>query len=178
MLDAGHADDPAVRPDALKQQSGEREVTEVVRVELAVKFVLRPAQRNRHHARVVDEQVDRREAGGQRVDEPADRRRAGEIERQDAQGSARKCVTNLFCDRLPFVGAAARHHYRRPVARRRARRFPPQATVGTGHHGNLTVEIRHILLRPSTHVVHRNNWSCPCNSGHADTVRLMTPQHV
>ncbi|MCL1622640.1 hypothetical protein L817_025055, partial [Ralstonia pseudosolanacearum CaRs-Mep] len=21
-------------------------------------------------------------------------------------------------------------------------------------------------------------WSCPCNSGHADTVRLMTPQHA
>nr|WP_081073288.1 D-amino acid dehydrogenase [Burkholderia multivorans] len=24
----------------------------------------------------------------------------------------------------------------------------------------------------------RADWSCPCNSGHADTVRLMTPQHV
>ncbi|WP_081073287.1 SDR family NAD(P)-dependent oxidoreductase [Burkholderia multivorans] len=23
-----------------------------------------------------------------------------------------------------------------------------------------------------------SQWSCPCNSGHADTVRLMTPQHV
>ncbi|WP_175805809.1 DUF2514 family protein [Burkholderia ambifaria] len=23
-----------------------------------------------------------------------------------------------------------------------------------------------------------SDWSCPCNSGHADTVRLMTPQHA
>ncbi|WP_176080841.1 hypothetical protein [Paraburkholderia tropica] len=27
-------------------------------------------------------------------------------------------------------------------------------------------------------VMGARDWSCPCNSGHADTVRLMTPQRV
>ncbi|WP_256858718.1 alcohol dehydrogenase catalytic domain-containing protein [Burkholderia cenocepacia] len=27
-------------------------------------------------------------------------------------------------------------------------------------------------------VVKKGDWSCPCNSGHADTVRLMTPHYA
>ncbi|WP_363324594.1 hypothetical protein [Pandoraea cepalis] len=38
------------------------------------------------------------------------------------------------------------------------------------------------VIDPATFKVvekfHVGYWSCPCNSGHADTVRLMTPQHA
>ena len=46
--------------------------------------------------------------------------------------------------------------------------------------GGLVQTLAPLLLRrcPLDADLDVSAWSCPCNSGHADSVRLMTPEHA
>jgi hypothetical protein len=66
---AADGDDPGTRDgqEPIKQQAGEREVTEMVGAELQLEAVLGGRLRRPHHARVVDQQVDAVVRGAQLV---------------------------------------------------------------------------------------------------------------
>src|SRR6202012_5425066 len=79
---AGHGDDAGGgrRLQLLRQEAGEGEVAEVVGAELELEAVGGLATRRRHHARVVDQQIERLGAGGDRGRGGADRGEVGEVE--------------------------------------------------------------------------------------------------
>ena len=93
-----------------QQTPGESEVTEVVGAELQLEAVLgRPALRRGHHARVVDQHVDRAPLRQQRRGESLHRGQRGEIELEDcalsSDAAGRGSALGLVADGHQHLGA-------------------------------------------------------------------------
>jgi len=127
------------RRDLGKQQTGEGEVAEEVRADLHLEPVGSPCLRQRHHASVVDQDVDR--AAGRR--KRAHRGEVGEIEAGDRHVAAHSCRRGLALRHRPACEND-------PCALRRqgsgGRGTEP--TVGSGHDDGASGLVRDVGSGP------------------------------
>ncbi|GAQ58588.1 hypothetical protein a10_08479 [Streptomyces acidiscabies] len=132
-----------------QQQSGEREVPEVIDAELRLEAVHGGAVRHGHHARVVDEQVELvvREA----VREAVYGAQVAEVEEADLGFRAGHLAPQPFGSRFPPRFTPARQDDVRPLARQLARGDVPEAAVGPGDHRHTALLIRNLPRAPAAH---------------------------
>jgi len=145
VSDAADGDDAGAcdGEEAVQQQTGEREVAEVVRTELQLEAVRGDLLRRVHHARVVDQQVDTfmfvpqvRRCGTDRV-------KRGQVEWPHPD------VTSHPGGRpLTFLDIANREDHRRTVVGKHPGGFETQPSVGTGNDRHPPDLIGDLLLGP------------------------------
>src|SRR4029077_11797978 len=119
MASAADVDDPGAlaREQAIEQQSGQREMAEVIGAELHLETVGGETIRDRHDAGVVAEHVERLMAHVERVGETADRREVGKIERHHFDIGSRRRRDYLRGCSPRLAEIAACEDYLRPLAR-------------------------------------------------------------
>jgi len=100
----GHATRlPGRIPDPVQQEVGQEEVSDVVRAELQLDVLFREPVLLDHDARVVDEDVDRVELGGDARRGPLDGLLRGEVELDELRGDVGKGSLDLGDDLLDFL---------------------------------------------------------------------------
>ena len=128
-----------------EQPAGEREVAEVVRADVHLEPVLRLAPRQRHHARVVHEDVDR---AGVASGEVANRGQVGEVQLLDRElGVGRRRADAVGRFGAP-AGVAHSERHVGAAASELLRDLKPEAAVGAGHDSAPAGQVRNVLRRP------------------------------
>jgi hypothetical protein len=134
-----------------QQQRGEREVAQVVGAELALEPVDRALARQHHHARVVHQQVDGGEIGG----EPAYRREVGEVERCALDGGPGDGGQDPLTRGLAACGVAGGDHDAGAVAGEFGGGGQPDAAVGPGDDGGTAGQVGDLVGGPVSHGARR-----------------------
>jgi hypothetical protein len=136
--------EPWCGQEAVEQEAGQGEMTEVVGCERQLEAVGRSLIRRPHHGRVIDQQVEPGERGPYLVGGPADRVQRGEIESGEANlpgvgaGAGEDLVGGAAC----LLVVTAGEHDRGSARREQRRGLQPDARAGPGHYGDAPLELR------------------------------------
>jgi len=147
------------------QARGEREVAEVVGAELQLEAIPCLPPRRRHHARVVDQQIQALVVapGAKARGEGRHRRQVGEVQCGRLEARTRRPLLDRAL-RLRGLGAvAACEHDARAVARKLPRGSQPEAAVGPGDDRGAPPLIGDLLARPPA--AHAVSSPCPISTG-------------
>ncbi len=130
-------------------QRREREVTEVIDAELHLEPVLGLAPGDRHHARVVDQDVD---AGVAELrSRVPDRSQGGEIEAERADLRARRRRDDVGTRLRDLVVVAPGEDRRRAPLGEHPRRFEADPGVGAGDREDPAAQVGDLVDRPLAH---------------------------
>lgn len=139
------SDDHDALGDLGQQQVGERERSEEVGSECHLEPVDGGTPLGRHHARIVDEDVERSETVGASTN----RGQIGDIEFDDLGVGASGLVGDLLGTLLAAIEVAYRQHHLGPDTRQATRGFPSDAVRGTGDDNTLAVHTWQVGHRPA-----------------------------
>ena len=152
-----HRDDPRARPgdQCGQEEAGEREVAEVVGPELHLEAVGGRATRDRHDARVVDQQVEPlRVLVRPGVGEAADGGEVGEVQAAHPHGRGGR----LGEDPVPCLGSLARiadgERDVGAVGGELPGRLEADPGVGARHHGGPSGQVGHVVGGPAQGIGH------------------------
>src|SRR6266487_4083664 len=107
--------------------------------------------RQRHHAGIVDQEIERSVSGGKARGEIGHRSKLGQIERLVADFGVWKLAADSL-DRISTLGViAAGEHHCGPGACERQRGLIAEATSGTGNDGGLAAEEWNVCDGPAGH---------------------------
>jgi hypothetical protein len=148
----------------LQQERGQQEVAEVVGAELKLEAVGRPASRRRHHAGVIDQQVEPVVGRSVTLGEAAHRLQAREVELLELHLSVRDRGADLLDRGVSLVEVATGHHHGRPGACQLPRRHEPESAVGASDDRVAPGLVRDVLGGPAVGhglTLTGGNWSRP-----------------
>jgi hypothetical protein len=121
---------------------------EVVGAELQLEAVRGQSARRRHHARVVDQQVEPVVPAAIALGERPDRVEAGQVEILQLQGRTWHGGLDLTPSGLAPRQVAARQHHLRAGAGQRASRREAEPAVRPGDHGDAAALVGNLLRGP------------------------------
>ena len=133
----------------VQEQRGEQEVPEVVGAELKLEAVRRAMSRRRHHARVVDQQVEPVVGGLEALGKAAHGLQAREIELLELHLSVRHGGADLVHRFVSLVEVAAGEDHARARARELTRRDQPEPAVRPSDDRDAPALIRDVLGGPA-----------------------------
>ena len=131
-----------------EQQSGEREVAEMIGPQLRFEAVGCCTARRRHHAGIVDQQIDAVPLTGDPRREGADRREVRQVELLDIYARARHRGPDRVRGLLALADVSARDHDRRAGARELTCGDETETAVGAGDDRETAALIGDVLHGP------------------------------
>ena len=161
MRSARDVDDPCAfgGEQAIEQQSGQREVPEVIGAELHLEAVGSLTIWDRHDAGVVAQHMQRLALQMERVGEAAHRGEVRQVEFHHVDLGAGCRCGDIRRGGARFAEVAAGQDDVRMLSRELPRRFQADAAIGAGYDDRLAGKIGHVICGPRFLVGHRQRSS-------------------